>query len=153
MKNQDIDEQDLAEMIAESSPYLVLIPKNQATILISASSQYRCLCLLKDAKKLGKPLTIATDDRFALKEGQKDDCPLALRPQRLSWLYPMARTTPDKFVRSLNLLNAEKLYGLRKSVEVTTIDRVLCDEIKHLNLRDLPSFYACATGLLSALNY
>lgn len=65
----------------------------------------------------------------------------------------MARITPDKFVRSLNLLNIEKLYGLRKSVEVTTIDRVLCDESQHLNLRDLPSFYACATGLLSALNY
>ena len=61
--------------------------------------------------------------------------------------------TDDQFVRGLNLFNIEKLYNLKKSMEVTTIDRVLCDEDKHLNLRDLPSFYACATGLLSALNY
>ena len=49
-------------------------------------------------------------------------------------------------------MNLEKLYRMRKSVEVTTMDRVLCDEIKHLNLRELPSYFACATGLLSALN-
>lgn len=56
-------------------------------------------------------------------------------------------------MRSLNLMNLEKLYRMRKSVEVTTMDRVLCDEIKHLNLRELPSYFACATGLLSALNH
>jgi hypothetical protein len=76
----------------------------------------------------------------------------AQKSSRLSWVYPISRLTNDSFVRNLNLLNIEKLYNLAKPTEVTTIDRVLCDEDKHLNLRDLPSFYACASGLLSSLN-
>lgn len=49
-------------MISEASPYLVLIPKGSQAIVMSASSQYRCLCLLKDAKKLGKgPQLIAEE--------------------------------------------------------------------------------------------
>jgi len=43
----------------------------------------------------------------------------------------------------------EKSYELGKTIEVSTIDRILLDEDKHLNLRDLPSFYACAAELLS----
>lgn len=50
-------------------------------------------------------------------------------------------------------MNLEKIYRMRKSLEVTTMDRVLCDEIKHLNLRDLPSYFSCATGLLTSLNH
>ena len=33
------------------------------------------------------------------------------------------------------------------------MNRVLCDEAMHLTLRDLPSFYACAAGLLSQMTY
>jgi len=61
-------------------------------------------------------------------------------------LYPMAKSS--KFVQSLNLFNLEKFYGHRKSIEVATIDRILCDEDRHLSLKDLPSFYASANGLL-----
>ena len=64
-------------------------------------------------------------------------------------LYPMARSS--KFVQSLNLFNLEKLYGHRKSIEVATIDRILCDEDRHLSLKDLPSFYASANGLLKQM--
>ena len=64
-------------------------------------------------------------------------------------LYPMAKSS--KFVQSLNLFNLEKLYGHRKSIEVATIDRILCDEDRHLSLKDLPSFYASANGLLKQM--
>lgn len=62
-------------------------------------------------------------------------------------------TNSDWFVLALNQMNLEKLYRMRKSIEVTGMDRVLCDESQHLNLRDLPSYYACATGLLAALSH
>ena len=94
LKNEEQDEQDLAEMISESSPYLILIPKSSSAILVSASSQYRCLCLLKDAKKLGKAPKLA-DEEAAKEEGGEGALPFVLRPRRLSWLYPMARITCD----------------------------------------------------------
>lgn len=153
LKSEEQDEQDLAEMISESSPYLVLIPKTSSAILMSASSQYRCLCLLKDAKKLSKAPKLGAEGAAREELADGADLLSALRVRRLSWLYPMARITSDWFVRSLNLMNLEKLYRMRKSVEVTTMDRVLCDEIKHLNLRELPSYFSCATGLLSALDH
>jgi len=56
-------------------------------------------------------------------------------------------------VRGLSLLNIERAYNLRHSFEVTTMHRVLCDEDKHLRLRDLPSFFACGTGLLAQMRY
>jgi len=65
----------------------------------------------------------------------------------------MARMTQDSFVRSLSLLNIERSYNFKNSFEVTTMHRVLCDEDEHLRLRDLPSFYACATGLLAQMKY
>ena len=43
------------------------------------------------------------------------------------------------------------MYGLKKCMEVATIDRILCDEDRHLSLRDLPSFYANANGLLNQM--
>jgi hypothetical protein len=52
VKNQAVDEQIMAEMISEASNYLILIPKSQDTIMMSASSQYLPLCFLKDIKKL-----------------------------------------------------------------------------------------------------
>jgi len=54
IKSDELDAYTLAEMVAGASPYLVLIPKSPATILMSASKQYECLCLLKDVKKLRK---------------------------------------------------------------------------------------------------
>jgi hypothetical protein len=129
LKVEDIDAYNLAEMIHEASPYLVLIPKQEATIPMSASLQYQSLCLLKDVKKLCK---------FNVSHS----------PKRLSQLLPTARSTTNKFVRHLNLLNIENMYNFKKSVEVSTMDRILCDEAIHLTLRDLPSFYGCATGLL-----
>ena len=33
------------------------------------------------------------------------------------------------------------------------MDRILCDEVAHLTLRDLPSFYACAADLLTQMKY
>ena len=52
IKNEDVEVQNLAEMMFEASPYLILIPKSPATIVMSASSQYRGLCLLKDVRQL-----------------------------------------------------------------------------------------------------
>jgi hypothetical protein len=46
VKNLKIDGYTLAEQIQEASPYLVLIPKYQNTIVLSASSQFQGLCLL-----------------------------------------------------------------------------------------------------------
>jgi len=97
--------------------------------MMSSSSQYTCFCFLKDLKKL-----------------IKSDLAESFTQSRLNMLYPMARSS--KFVQNLNLFNIEKMYGLRKSMEVSTIDRILCDEDRHLSLKDLPSFYASANGLL-----
>jgi hypothetical protein len=71
----------------------------------------------------------------------------------MNWLNPIARLTAHRFALCVNLFNIEKLFNLGKSFEVTAMDRVLCDEDQHLNLRDLPSFYACATGLLQQMKY
>lgn len=140
-------------MISEASPYLILIPKSQATILMSASSQYRCLCLLKDVKKLCKDVLAGVDDQSSGSSAKTSEFSAATRFQRLSWQHPIAKMTSDRFIRSLNLFNIEKLYNFKKSIEVAMMDRILCDEDKHLNLKDLPSFYACATESLSQMSY
>jgi len=51
----------------------------------------------------------------------------------------------------LNLLNIERTYNLPKSLEVSTIDRILQDEGRKVNLRDLPSFYYCSTSLANSM--
>ena len=76
-----------------------------------------------------------------------------MKPKRLSWLLPAVSNTVNRFARCLNLFNLERMYTFKKSVEVSTMNRVLCDEAMHLTLRDLPSFYACAAGLLSQMTY
>lgn len=54
LKREELDTYHLAELISEASPFLVLIPKAETTIPMSASSQYSSLCFLKDTKKLSK---------------------------------------------------------------------------------------------------
>jgi hypothetical protein len=49
---EGLDEDTLAEMMSIASPSLILIPKGQVSIIMSASSQYTCICLYKDIKKL-----------------------------------------------------------------------------------------------------
>jgi hypothetical protein len=71
---QKNDEQDLSDMIQEASPFLILIPKSNNSILMSSSSQYQCFCFLKDVKKLLK-------DGLMEKYDQK----------RLNMIYPMTR--------------------------------------------------------------
>jgi len=104
--------------------------------MMSASSLYPLLCFLKDIRKLNK-----------------DWAPLEGSERRLTWVHPLLRMTADRFAHSLNLLNVERNYNLRKTIEVATIDRILSDEDKHLSLRDLPSFYACATELISTMKH
>jgi len=108
---------------------------------MSASSLHPSLNFLKDLKKLLK-IPNPYDDKI------KSLC-MEDFGKRLTYVSPLAKMTTDKFTRRLNLFNLEKSYELKKTIEVSTIDRILCDEDKHLNLRDLPSFYACATELLS----
>jgi hypothetical protein len=98
---------------------------------MSSSSQYNCLCLLKDIKKLTKePKNVFN------------------QMKRSSWLHPITIYDSNKLSRALNLYNIERIFSLEKSFEVVAIDRILCDENKHLTLRDLPSFYASANGML-----
>ena len=59
--------------------------------------------------------------------------------------------TLSRFPKWLNLITLERSYGLGSSIEVTTMDRILHSESQHQNLRDLPSFFSCSTGLLSQL--
>jgi len=83
LKKEDIDSYHMAEMITEASPYLVLIPKTEATILMSASSQYPSLCLLKDAKKLCKVIQ-RSDTQDAVISAEANEMQPGMSLQRLS---------------------------------------------------------------------
>ena len=121
-------------MISEASPYMTLIPKFANTILMSASSQYQNLCLFDDVKCLSADYFPNLD-------------------KRQSWIHPMANKSTNHFAKVLNLLNIEKSYNMPKQVEICTIDRILCDEAKKINLRDLPSFYYCSTSLVNQMKH
>ena len=54
-------------------------------------------------------------------------------------------------MKVVNLMNLEQVFASRRSIEVTTIDRILSDEGKIINLRDLPSFFACSAGLVEQM--
>ena len=129
---KDTEESDLGDMLQDKSAYLILIPKSQDAIIMSSSSQYECLCFFKDVKKLRKSFEKYEQTRHSM-------------------LMPFAGV--NDFVSRLNLISLEQAYGFKKSIEVTTIDRILCDEDKHLSLRDLPSFYASANGLLNQMKF
>ena len=53
----------------------------------------------------------------------------------------------------MTLLTIEKHYNFPKQFEICTIDRILCDEAKQINLRDLPSYFYCSQSLMNEMNY
>ena len=72
-----------------------------------------------------------------------------MKSKRLSWVDPIT----DYFdaAKLLNLLNIERSYHFSKSFETTTIDRILSDEDRHINMRDLPGFYFCSANLANQM--
>ena len=66
-----------------------------------------------------------------------------------SSLFPLGVVGSHRFTQLLNLLTLKTSSGLKVDPVQLTLDRVLHDETKYLNLRDLPSFFACANQLLS----
>jgi len=54
IKFEDVEVETLGEMLWEVSPYLILVPKDQNVIMMSASSLHPSLNFLKDLKKLLK---------------------------------------------------------------------------------------------------
>ena len=134
-----LDTFHLAEMISDASPYFILIPKVPGAFLISSSSQYQNLCLLEDVRSLLSGTC----------------CSLNMeRQQRLTWIHPLAASRfspPGSFSNLLQLLRIEKEYDLPKQYEICTIDRILMDEAKQVNLRDLPSFLFCCQSLAAQM--
>mmetsp|Transcript_29535 Transcript_29535/g.44966 ORF Transcript_29535/g.44966 Transcript_29535/m.44966 type:complete len:171 (+) Transcript_29535:7704-8216(+) len=130
---EEVDEDSVAEMFFESSPSLVLMPKNPATFIASKSSLYKSLSFFEDQASL-------------LPSGS-----LTAQSDRLSLIHPsLSRSSfQSRFPYWLGLFTLEKAYNFPRPVEIVTMDRVLSDENIHLNLRDLPAFFASATGLLS----
>lgn len=132
VKPEDLDSFTLADMIRCASPYLVFIPRRPETILMSASSLYPVVCCLQDHSQL---------------------CfePSAESSSRQSWRHPICCKRDTSLVEVVNLMNLEQAFSSKRSLEVTTIDRILSDEGKVINLRDLPSFFACSAGLLEQM--
>jgi hypothetical protein len=133
VERQKLDSFHLAEMISDASPYLILIPKSQGSFMISASSQYQNLCLLEDLR--------------CLQSGA-----IGETVTRLSWIQPLAASRHGgTFATVLEMLRIENEYNLPKQFEICTIDRILMDEAKQVNLRDLPSFLFCCQSMAAQM--
>lgn len=131
---EKMDSFQLAELIANASAHLILIPRLANAVMLSASSQYQNMCLLED-------LSLLHSSRL------EQVC------TRLSWLDPAASTFQEhsSFTRVLNSLGIERAYSLPKQFESCTIDRILMDETKQINLRDLPSFFYCSARVAALM--